>query len=210
MSENIIDSSVKNYLAVAASGVSTPGGGSVAALSGALASTMASMVANFSVKGKKFEGVKGRVEEMLQKFSSIQEKLEEMVQADIDAYSSVSKAYSMPKESEEEKAARKEAIREASNIAIAPPLSTAGALVELSKLLPELAEIGNKNLISDTGVSALLCKASFQAALLNVKINLWGLGDKDKAELLKNKINEMEKTVTENCDKTTEMVNAKM
>jgi formiminotetrahydrofolate cyclodeaminase len=210
MSENIINSSVKDYLAVAASKASTPGGGSVAALSGALASTMASMVANFSIKGKKFEEVKERVEEMLQKFETIQEQLEKMVQADIDAYSSVSKAYSMPKETEEEKAARKEAIKEASNIAIAPPLSTAGALVDLSNLLPELGEIGNKNLISDTGVSALLCKASFQAALLNVKINLWGLGDKDKADSIKNKINEMEKIVTENCDKTIAMVNAKM
>jgi formiminotetrahydrofolate cyclodeaminase len=116
-----------------------------------------------------------------QAFEGVRAELEKQVDADVEAFGAISAAYSLPRATDEEKAARKEAIRRASAGAMEPPLAIARLCGKLAEALPRLAEIGNRNLVTDTGVAALLCEAAFRAAVLNVHVNIKSLGDEDRA-----------------------------
>ena len=107
------DGTIRKYLDDAAAGIPAPGGGSVSALAGALATTMGSMAANFTVGKKKFLDVEPRVREILTKLDGLRERLLELVDEDVKAYGVVSAAYGMPKETSEEKTARSAKIQEA-------------------------------------------------------------------------------------------------
>lgn len=169
--------SIDRYVADAASNKPAPGGGSVSALAGALGVSMGCMVANFTIGKKKYKNVEPRVKEILAKCESSMNDLLDLVQADVNAYSEVSAAYGMPKDTDEQKAARSAAIQKALVIAMDAPLKALGICASLMDAYAELGEIGNKNLISDVGVAAILTEAALRGAKLNVDINLAGLKD---------------------------------
>lgn len=173
----MIKESVDFYLSAAASRSPAPGGGSVSALGGALGAAMASMVANFTVGKKKYEDVQEEVKKILSESEKCRLKLEELVEGDIEAYTRVSSAYSLPKETDEEKQKRREEIARATKEAIAVPLEIASCCFRVLELCRRLVDIGNKRLISDVGVSVLLAWAALQGANLNVEINLSSLED---------------------------------
>ncbi len=171
------DRALREYLDDAASGKPTPGGGSVAALAGALAVSMGSMVANFTVGKKKYLEVEPEVKEILARCEEVRAKLLELTDADTRAYAKVSAAYGMPKETDEEKQSRSKAISGACREALAVPLEVARACRVTLDAARRLAGIGNRNLVSDAGVSAVLAEAALAAAVLNVEINLASLKD---------------------------------
>lgn len=166
------DEPLRKYIDDASAGTPTPGGGSVSALAGALGSTMAAMAANFTVGKKKYADVEPRVREILDKLQAGCDRLVEFMQRDTEAYGEVSAAYGMPKDTPEQKAQRTEAIQAGLKTAMAVPLDTVRQCAELLADLPELADIGNPNLISDVGVAAILLEAALRGAKLNVEINL--------------------------------------
>jgi len=178
----MIKESVDSYLSAAASRSPAPGGGSVSALGGALGAAMSSMVANFTVGKKKYEDVQEEVKKILSESEECRLKLEELVEGDIEAYTRVSSAYSLPKETDEEKENRREEIARATKEAIAVPLEIASCCFRVLELCRRLVDIGNKRLISDVGVSVLLAWAALQGANLNVEINLSSLEDKSFVE----------------------------
>jgi len=169
--------SLRKYLDDAAAGIPAPGGGSVSALAGALATTMGSMAANFTVGKKKFLDVELRVKSVLARLDREREMLLELMDQDVEAYGVVSSAYSMPRETSEEKAARTAKIQEALVVAMDVPLRTVRVCVDVLRELTELVDIANPNLISDVGVSAILAEAALRGAKLNVEINLMSLKD---------------------------------
>jgi methenyltetrahydrofolate cyclohydrolase len=169
--------SLEKYLADAAAGQPTPGGGSASALAGAAGVAMACMAANFTVGKKKFESVWPRVTELLAACEAARSTLLQCVDDDVAAYAQVSKAYSMPKESPCEKSARAEAIQAALRTAMKTPLDIFTTCADVLGVLEELADQANPNLVSDVGVAAALVMGALEGAQLNVEINLAGLKD---------------------------------
>jgi formiminotetrahydrofolate cyclodeaminase len=184
-----LDGPVQKYLDDAAAKLPTPGGGSIAAMVGALGASMSSMVANFTIGKKKYAGVQDEVESLLGKAESERKKLAELVDADVAAYSTVSTAYGMPKETDEEKRARSAAIKDACRVAMSAPMDAARSCAEVASVCERLIEIGNKNLITDVGVSVLAADAALKAAALNVEINLGSIGDEEFAAKTREELN---------------------
>ncbi|HOX05234.1 MAG TPA: cyclodeaminase/cyclohydrolase family protein [Planctomycetota bacterium] len=180
---------LENYLAAAASGEPTPGGGSVSALAGALGASMAAMAANFTVGKKQFAAVEPEARELLGKVEDLRKKLQELTQKDTEAYGAVSAAFKLPKAAPEEKTARKAAIAAACRGAMAVPLEALRACRETLLATRRLAEIANPNLISDVGVAALLLEAAAGGSALNVAVNLPSIGDRELAAAVQAELN---------------------
>lgn len=167
-----IDEPIRTYIEDASSGKPTPGGGSIAGFTGALSCTMLRMVCNFTTGKKKYADVQEQIDRILEKGTRLTEDLLKLTVDDTKAYSQVSAAYGMPKDSDEEKSKRSRAIQDACKAAMKVPEDISAACHEILRLLNDLADIGNPNLITDTGVSALLAFAALESAALNVTINL--------------------------------------
>jgi len=176
------DEPLSKYLDDTASGKSTPGGGSVAALTGVLGTALSSMVCNFTVGKKKYKSVEAEVSEILSKSEKMRTELTQLVQADTEAYSKVSEAYKLPKKTKEQKKERTGAIQSALKEALSVPLDVVKCCYQVLKLNQPLVEKGNPNLISDVGVAVSLAWAAMESASLNVEINLLGIKDSDFCE----------------------------
>ena len=167
----------KKYLDDLAAKKPAPGGGSAAAAVGALGVSLLSMVANFTIGKEKYKDVEPEIQEILSSSEKLRAQLQKLVEEDIAAYQDVSAAYKMPKETEQDKKTRTEAIQTALKGAMAVPLAICRNLFEAMKLCEPLLENGNVNLVSDVGVAAEFIAAGFTSALLNVEINLSGIKD---------------------------------
>lgn len=172
------------YISDAASGQPTPGGGSVSGLVGALAAAMSEMAANFTSGKKKFAAVEKEVCAGIQTLQACRERLLDLMQQDVEAYSAVGAAYAMPKECKEDKAARARAIQDALRAAMAVPLGVMEQCARVAAINERLAVIANPNLITDVGVSAILAEAACASARLNVEVNLKYMKDEKVAEEL--------------------------
>ena len=177
----IKDISIQVFLDELASKASTPGGGSAAAIIGVMGAALISMVANFTVGKKGYEDVDAEAQDILKKSEELRNQLTDMIKADVDVFNRVMSAYRLPKETDEEKAARSEEIQAALKEATDVPLACAKAAAEVIKLSQPSAEKGNKNVISDAGVAVLAGQAALRSAALNVYINIGGIKDKDFA-----------------------------
>ena len=173
----LLDQTLRSTIDQAASDAPTPGGGSVSALAAALGSCMGSMAANFTAGKKKFAAVDAEARQILATLAEHREALLRCAEEDAVAFEAVNAAYRLPKETEQQKAARSAAIRKSLLESMEVPLRAVRAAVACLEPLPRLAAIGNPNLISDTGVAAILLEAGARAAHLNVLINLKGLAD---------------------------------
>lgn len=182
------DGGLDEYVSDTAAGRPTPGGGSVSALAGALAASMSEMCANFTVKGKKFAAVQDTVREMLAELSEAHDALLDLVDADVAAYGAVSEALKMPRDSEDDKAARREAMETALRGALRPPLEAARLCARIAHVARRLVDIGNPNLITDVGVSAVLAEAACVSARFNVDVNLKYLGEEALSASLSNEM----------------------
>ncbi|MGQ9492857.1 MAG: cyclodeaminase/cyclohydrolase family protein [Anaerolineae bacterium] len=171
------DKSVRTFLDELASSAPAPGGGSAAALAAAIGAALVSMVANLTVGKKDYAHVQDDIQRILGRSEELRQRCLELLEGDVAAYTEVARAYKMPRDTEEEKAARNAAIQKALKAATAVPMALAEACVEILNLCPESAEKGNVRAISDVGVGALMAEAALRAAALNVLINLGSIKD---------------------------------
>ena len=178
----IKDKPVQTFLDELASKASTPGGGSAAAIMGAMGAALASMVCNLTLGKKGYEEVEGEMQALLEKSEALRATLTDMVRADVEVFDQVMAAYGMPKDTDEQKAKRSEAIQTALKAATDVPLACARTCAEVIDLCKPVAEQGNKNVISDAGVAVLAAQAALRSAALNVYINVPGIKDKTFAE----------------------------
>jgi len=172
---------VANFLDELASKAPAPGGGSVAALSGALGAALVSMVCNLTLDKKGYEDVQEDIRDLLAQSEALRTELTDLLEADVAAYSGYSQAAKMPRATEEEKAARAQAMQAALQVATDVPLRIAEAAVKVIDLCQPAAEKGNKSAVSDAGVAVLVAEASLRSAALNVLINLRALQDQEFA-----------------------------
>lgn len=168
---------LQTFLDELASGEPVPGGGSVAALSGALAASLVAMVCRLTIGKQGYESVGGEMQAILARADSLQRELRDLVQADMDAYARVMDAYRLPKVSAAEKAARTRAIQDALKHASDVPLRVAERCATVLDLARLVAAKGNQNAASDAGVGALMAEAGLRGAVLNVSTNLAAIKD---------------------------------
>ena len=162
-----------------ASKASTPGGGSAAAIMGAMGAALVSMVANLTVGKQKYQDVEAEMQGFLERSEDMRSQLTGMIQADIDVFDKVMAAYGMARETEAEKAARSGAIQSALKEATDVPLACAQLCADVIELCRPVAEKGNLNVISDAGVAVLAAHAALRSAALNVYINIGGIRDQE-------------------------------
>ena len=160
-----------------ASEAPTPGGGTAAALAGAMGASLAEMVAALTVAKEKYAASHAAVRPIGEAAARTRERLLTLAQEDSDSYDAVVAARRLPKETDVEKTERARRRAEANRLAAEVPLRTGREAASLLALLPELAEKGNPNAASDAGAAALLLEAAVQGALLNVAVNLSGAQD---------------------------------
>jgi glutamate formiminotransferase/formiminotetrahydrofolate cyclodeaminase len=184
------EQTVAAFVASLASSSPTPGGGSAAAQAGTLAAALAQMVAGLTVGKKQYAGVRDEMEAVMQRAAQLVQRLSQLVELDAESYAAVSGAYRLPKGTPEQIAQRNAAITAALIGASEVPLETARACADVAALSEVVATKGNRNAVSDAGVSALLAEAACRGAVYNVRINVASLPDKDAGRALVEAANE--------------------
>ena len=176
---SLTDKSITAFLDELSSDAPAPGGGSVAALSGALGAALVSMVCNLTLGKKGYEDVQDEIDDLLAQSEALRKELAGLLEEDVKAYTGYSLAAKMPRGTDEEKAERQVAMQAALKVATDVPLTIAEAAVKVMDLCMPAAEQGNKWAVSDAGVAVLMAEAALRSAALNVLINLGTLKDKE-------------------------------
>jgi glutamate formiminotransferase/formiminotetrahydrofolate cyclodeaminase len=165
------------FLAALASDAPTPGGGTAAAVAGAMGAALAEMVSALTLSKEKYAASHEAVRQIAEAAQLARTEFVRLAREDSDAYDGVMAARRLPKDTDEQKAVRTRQVALANRHASEVPMRTARAAARLLAALPELAEKGNSNAVSDVGGAALLLDACVEGALLNVGINLSGIED---------------------------------
>lgn len=176
------DKSVQAFIDALASKAPTPGGGSAAAVMGAQAAALISMVCNLTIGKPKYAEVEDEMRALLEKSEALRETLTGMIKADVDVFDRLMATYGLPKDSDAEKAARSAAIQAVLKEAIVVPLECAHACAETIALSRIAAEKGNIGVISDAGVAVMAGYGALKSAALNVYINAGSLKDRSFAD----------------------------
>lgn len=182
--ERLIRMTLKGFARETASESAAPGGGSVSAYMGALAAALGAMVANLSAHKRGWDDRWKEFSDQAVKGQDIMERLLKLVDEDTAAFAKIMNVFSMPKGTEEEKAARAEAMEKATLYATQVPLRTMQTALEAMPLALEMARKGNPASASDAGVGAIAALAAVKGAQLNVRINAAGLKDRAMADSL--------------------------
>jgi formiminotetrahydrofolate cyclodeaminase len=169
---------IDQFLDRLASSAPTPGGGSAAAVMGAMGAALTSMVCNVTIGKKGLEGVEASMLAVRAESARLQVRLTEMMAEDIAAFDGLMAAYKLPKATEEDKARRSTAIESSLRRATEVPLACARACAAVIALTQSAADLGYKGVVSDAGVAVLAAFAALRSAALNVYINAPMLRDR--------------------------------
>ena len=187
--------SLLNFANVTSSESPAPGGGSISAYCGALAASLAVMVANLSAHKRGWDDKWEFFSKIGEEGMKIQSQLIDLVDEDTEAFNSIMNAYSLPKDNEEEKQIRNNHIQNATKNAIEVPFKIMEASFKSIDIIKKMALRGNPNSITDVGVAMHCTKAAINGGFLNVRINCKDLDDKDFVEKIISKGNKiLEKT----------------
>lgn len=194
---NLTDLKSTEFLTALASSAPAPGGGGGAAMAGALAAALASMVANLTIGKEKFTQQEPEVKALLEEAEEVRQRLLGLVEDDAAVFNSFMSCYKLPKATEEEKAARAAAISSAAKQAAEVPLAIARASYKVLTLAERLVRIGNPGVITDGACSALLARAALRCAEYNVRINLGLTKDEAYNQNAREELNNLLKTAEE-------------
>lgn len=179
--------SCRDFVAVLASNEPVPGGGGAAALVGAIGTALGNMVGSLTVGKKKYAAVEEEIVALKAKSDALQTELLDQVPADAEGFAPLAKAYGIPKDDP----TRDAVLEEATLTACKVPMRIMELCCEAIDVIAVFAEKGSRLAVSDAGCGAVCCKAALQAASLNVFINTKSLKNREKAETLNKKTNEM-------------------
>lgn len=199
----LVDLTLKEFLNKVAGSDPVPGGGSIAALNGAVASALAAMVANLTIGKKNYEAHEELMKHIAEVASAQKEVFVEDIDRDSEAYDRVFACFKMPKATDEEKAARSAAIQEATKHAALVPMQVARNAYGLMSIIADVARLGNRNAVTDACVAMMSARSAVLGALLNVRINLGSLKDKEFVAKLQSEADELERLA---CDKEKELL----
>jgi len=191
----LVDLSIEEFLAKTASGSPVPGGGSIAALSAAIAAGLSEMVANLTIGKKGFEAKEKQMKVIAKAAVDYRNKLIKDIDRDSDAYNDVLKAFKLPKGNKQEENNRKQAIQDAFKKAALVPLDVAKNAFKIIDLAEGVVKHGNKNAVTDGAVAVMMARTSVLSALYNVKINLSSIKDKDFAKRIRKDVTSLESEI---------------
>ena len=201
----LADLTVKDFLDKVACSDPVPGGGSIAALNGALASALSTMVARLTVGKKGYEVS----EELMEHAQTITLRLLDefiaLIDKDSEAYNEVFACFKLPKATDEEKAARSTAIQEATKKAALIPMEVARKALDMMTIIADVAHLGNRNAITDACVAMMSARSAVLGALLNVRINLGSLKDREFVLQLQTEADKIEQAA---CQREKEILDA--
>ena len=173
------DMNVRELIELTASNAPAPGGGAIAALSGAFGAALAAMVGSLTLGKKGYEDAQEEMAEMTDKGKNLAKKLLAAMDKDANSFNGYMAALGMPKGTEEEKTIRRAAMQDALKSASLVPLNTAKTAAEVFPLAEAAVKSGNRNAVTDGLVAAMMARTAVLGALLNVKINLGSIKDED-------------------------------
>ncbi len=182
---------IQDFLDVLSSKEPVPGGGGASALCGAVGNALGQMVANLTVGKKKYSEVEPEVKEHLEKMVKLQAEFTTLADDDAKVFAPLAKAYSLPSETEEQKAYKAEVMETNLLAASAVPLQIMEKSMQMLTILDRLADIGSRMAVSDVGVAVQSTRAALLGAAMNVYINTKSMKDRNKAEELNNSANKM-------------------
>lgn len=189
--KKLVNLTCKGFAEETASESPAPGGGSISAYMGSLAAALGTMVANLSSHKPGWDAKWNYFSEWAEKGQEIMSRLLWLVDEDTESFNRIMAVFSMPKSTDEEKAARSKAMQEATLYATQIPLETMRASMATFPIIKAMASEGNPNSVSDAGVGALAARSAVLGACLNVKINAAGLKDRAVADELVNEANRL-------------------
>jgi formiminotetrahydrofolate cyclodeaminase len=187
--------SISDFLERLSSDAPTPGGGSVAALAGALSCSLTSMVANLTYGKKKYEEYWEESKKIIEEAKELKEDFLNLFYEDMEVFTKLMATFGLPRETEEEKKKRSNAIEQATKKAIEVPLKVMEKSMRAAELALSMAKIGNLNAISDAGIAEEMALSSCRSASYNVLINLNFLQDADYSKTVEEKHKEISKKV---------------
>ncbi|MHC1720692.1 MAG: cyclodeaminase/cyclohydrolase family protein [Clostridiaceae bacterium] len=177
------DMAVQEFVEELSSKSPAPGGGSVAALSGSLASALANMVFNLTIGKKDYNGyddeIKDRIDSGLAKTGKFKDEFLELMEKDVKAFLELMEAFKMPKANAAEAKERGRKIQEGYVKALEIPLKVAQEALKVFEYIETAARWGNRNASSDAGVAAIMAQSAIEGAILNVRINLASIKDNE-------------------------------
>ncbi|MCX7828306.1 MAG: cyclodeaminase/cyclohydrolase family protein [Thermanaerothrix sp.] len=184
------DMTVKSFVEELASDSPAPGGGSVAAICGALGGALATMVARLTVGKERYRDSWDAMEKVISDGLELNRKFLDLMEEDTESFNQFMAARKMPKDTDQEKTARALAIAEASKKTAMVPLATLKTCEALMDTAFKAAESGNPNAVTDAGTAALLAQAAAKAAAYNVFVNLPGIEDQDFVKQCEDQVRE--------------------
>lgn len=196
---------INEFLNKVAGNDPVPGGGSIAALNGALASALATMVGRLTIGKKGYESTEELMQQIVEQMVALQQDFVHLIDKDSEAYNSVFACFKMPKATDEEKAARSAAIQLATKNAALIPMEVARKAYAMMPYIADVANLGNRNAVTDACVAMMAARSAVLGALLNVRINLGSLKDKEFVGQLQQEADEMEQNA---CMREKELLNA--
>lgn len=179
------------FVEVLGSKAPVPGGGGASALVGAVGTALGNMVGALTVGKKKYADVEEEMKELMAKATTLQDELLHLIERDAEVFEPLSKAYGMPHETEAEKAEKARVMEIVLKDACSVPMEIMEKCCEAIDLIVEFAAKGSALAISDAGVGAAFCKAALEGASLNVYINTKSMKNRECAEELNRKCDEM-------------------
>lgn len=180
--DTVADMRVGEFSDVLSSNSPVPGGGGASAVAAAVGASLGQMVASLTLGKKRCADVQGRIEELIPRFEAVRDELLVLADEDAKAFEPLSRAYGLPKATEEERAHRAEVMEAALRSACEPPLKIMKKTCEAIDLVDEISRIGTKIAISDAGAGATLLSAALKAVSLNIFINAKSMTDREYAE----------------------------
>lgn len=197
MNNSLTDLTVKGFLDTTAGKDPVPGGGSISALCGSIAAALTEMVAGLTIGKKKYAEVEEQMKQLVERVQDIRQQLILDVDRDSEAYNVVFAAFQMPKETDEEKAARSAQIQEATKIAANVPMEVARRVYSLLSDIEEVVSNGNQNAVTDGCVAMMSARNAIIGALFNVRINLTSIKDEQYVADMTAEADRLEREVIE-------------
>ena len=198
------------FVEVLASKAPVPGGGGASALVGAIGTALGNMVGSLTVGKKKYADVEEEMYELKGKADALQKELLHLIERDAEVFEPLSKAYGMPRNTEEEKAEKARVMEIVLKDACSVPMEIMERFCEAIDLIEVFAEKGSTLAISDAGVGATFCKAALEGASLNVFINTKSMKNREYADELNKKADEMLSVYTKKAEEIYQSVAARL
>ena len=186
------DSTIQDFLNKTASNNPVPGGGSISALNGAIATALSEMLANLTIGKKNYTDGEERMKTIVFDMNNQRNVFFEDIDRDAEAYKLVFDAYKLPKENDEQKTNRFNQIQHATKQAALIPMEIAQRAFDLMDAIEYTTRNGNRNAITDGCISMMTCRTAVLGALLNVRVNLGSIKDGDFVNELDMKCSKME------------------